>query len=226
MNRVRDRLFGFFTRHVWWKLAALALALLLWIATVGQQELVTTHSAAILYKDLNPDLVIGSDAVDNVRVELRGPTSKLGPASLADLAILLDLAGVTGSGQRTFTVSGADLHLPPGVTFVRAVPSQLRVTFARKATKEVPVSIQISAQPPAGYHVEAEDASPATVRIVGPDYRLGSISEAPTDAIDLSHSTGAAEVHVNVYVADSHMWLESNSLVTVRFNIAKDKSTQ
>ena len=39
MNRVRDKLIGTFTRNVWWKLAALALAALLWIATVGEPDL-------------------------------------------------------------------------------------------------------------------------------------------------------------------------------------------
>jgi YbbR domain-containing protein len=226
MNRVRDRLLGLFTRNVWWKLAALALAMLLWIATVGQQELVTTHTVPILYKGLAPDLLIGVEAVDQVRVELRGPASKLQPSNLTELAIVIDLSGSSGGATPTFTLSGTDLHLPTGVTFIRAVPSQLRVPIARKVSKDVPVQIQIGAPPPAGYHVAAMDASPAVVRIAGPEPRVVPIVYAQTDAIDLSHSTSATEVHINVFVADPRVGLESESVVTVRFDIAKDKTTQ
>ena len=226
MNRLRERLSGTFTRNVWWKLAALALAALLWIATVGEQELVTTHTVPILYKGLNSDLLIGSDAVDQVRVELRGPASKLQPSSLTDLAILIDLSSARAARTPTFTVSGTDLHLPAGVTFIRAVPSQLQVPIARKVSKDVPVEIHIGAPPPAGYHVTGMDASPAVVRIDGPEPRMGPITSAQTEAIDLSHATSATEVHVNVFVADTRVGLESDPVVTVRFNIEKDKATQ
>ncbi len=178
-------------------------------------------------KGLNSDLLIGSDAVDQVRVELRGPTSKLRPSSLTDLAILIDLSGSARAARTpTFTLSGTDLHLSPGVTFIRAVPSQLRVPIARKVSKDVPVQIQIGAPPPAGYHVTGMDASPAVVRIDGPEPRVGPITSAQTEAIDLSHSTSATEVHVNVFVADTRVGLESDPVVTVRFNIEKDKTTQ
>jgi YbbR domain-containing protein len=223
MSRMQDRLLGLFTRNVWWKLAALALAVLLWVTTVGEQELVTTHAVPILYKGLNPDFLIGSDAVDQVRVELRGPASKLQPSSLTDLAILIDLSAAS-AGTPTFTLAGTDLHLPPGVAFLRAVPSQLRVPIARKVSKDVPVQIQIGAAPPAGYHVAGMDASPAVVRIAGPEPRVGPIASAQTEAIDLSHAISTTEVHVNVFLADPRVGLESDPVVTVRINIEKDKT--
>ena len=115
-----------------WKFASLAAAVLLWFAThsgpiAGEQELVATRSAPILYKNLPRDLLIGTDAPDSLRLELRGPASKLTAERLAETAVLLDLSSVTGPGERTFTLSGADLRLPEGVSFLRAAPPQLRV---------------------------------------------------------------------------------------------------
>jgi hypothetical protein len=212
------------TRNLGWRLGALLLAILLWIATAGQSELVTTHTVPILYQNLSVNLLIGSEALDSVRLELRGPTTKITPSSLADLAVTLNLSDIKGPGQRTFTLSGAELNLPPGVTFIRAVPSQLRMDFARRIQKEVPVGIQITGTPPAGYRVTAQDVSPATVLIAGAERRVSLIMDAQTDALDLSKLTGPAEFHVNAYVADSHVWLESPSMVTVRLNIEKDQS--
>ena len=215
------RALGALTLHWSWKLAALAIAITLWVATVGETELVTTHTVPILYKDLKPGLLIGYDAADSVRVELRGPRSKLGPASLADLAIMLDVSDANGTTQKTFTLSGKELHLPEGVTFLRAVPSQLRVGIARQAAKDVLIQIQIGAPPAAGYRIAAQDVSPATIRITGPETRVAAIASAQTDAIDLSRITSDTEVRVNTFVTDSHVWLESSPIVTVKVNIEK-----
>jgi YbbR domain-containing protein len=210
------------THNLGWKLGALVLATLLWVATVGEQELVTTHAVPILYRNLPADLLVSSDAVDVVRVELRGPESKLTPASLADLAITLNLSDITGPGQRTFTLSDADLHLPPGVRFLRAVPSQLRIGFPRRVFKDVPVDIQIGAQPAAGYRIVSQEVVPRTVRIVGPEARIGAITGAQTDPIDLHSATAATEVRVNAFLSDAQVWMETPSLVTVRLNIEKN----
>jgi hypothetical protein len=211
-----------FTHNFGWKLGALALAILLWVATVGEQELVTTHAVPILYRDLPGDLLVGSDALDVVRVELRGPASKLTTASLADLAVTLNLSDVNSPGQRTFTLSSSDFHVAPGVTFLRAVPSQLRINFPRRVSKDVPVEIQIGAQPATGYRVVSQDVVPRTVRIVGPEGRVGAIAGAQTDAIDLSSATATTEIRVNAFVSDPQVWMETPSLVTVRVGIDKN----
>jgi YbbR domain-containing protein len=209
------------THNLAWKLGALILAILLWLTTADEPTLVTTHAVPILYKDLAPDLLIGSDAVDMVRVELRGPANKLSPASLGDMTILLDLASVRGPGQRTFTLSGSDVHLPEGVTFLRAVPSQLRLAFGRRMSKEVSVEIQIGAPPPPGYLVVRQTVTPDRIGITGPEQRLAAISSARTDAIDLSGATTPTEIRTSISLADSLVSLEASPVVTVRFDIEK-----
>jgi len=77
-----------------------------------------------------------------VHIELRGPAGKLSAARLSDTAVLLDLASVRSPGERTFTISPSSLSLPVGVTFLRAVPSQLRLRFDRIMSKEVPVQVR------------------------------------------------------------------------------------
>jgi YbbR domain-containing protein len=209
------------TRNFVWKLVSLALSAVLWFAIVGEPELVTTHAAPILYRNLPKDLLIGSDALDAVRVELRGPTGRLTSATLSDLAILLDLSNASGPGERTFTLADADLHLPEGVAFVRAIPSQLRVRFARRKSKEVPVELRFTSAPPSGYAVVREEVTPRTIRIAGPEARIDAMESAQTDAIDLSGVTATREFHVNTFVADPQLWLESSPVVQVRLTIER-----
>jgi YbbR domain-containing protein len=196
----------------------------LWFAIVGEPVLVTTHAVPILYKNLSPDLLIGSDAPDVVRVELRGPSSRLTATNLADLSVLLDLSSIGGPGERTFTLSDSDLRNAEGVTFLRAVPSQLRLQFARLLRKDVPVEVRIAAPPPAGYRVVRQEVTPERVRVAGPERRVQETEHAQTDAIDLSGVTRAAEFRVNTFVSDPQLRLESSPMVTVKVLVERTGS--
>ena len=213
-----------FLTHNWMaKLGSLAFAALLWLAILGEPELVTTHTAPILYKSLPPGLLIGSDALDQVRVELRGPSGKLSPDRLAEMAVLLDLSDVKGPGERTFTLSDADFHLPQGVAFLRSVPSQLRVRFARLVSREVPVNVRISAPLPPGYRMARQEADPQVLRIAGPEARVNSVTTAETDAIDLSGITASRDVKVTAFIADPQIRFEVSPVVTVKLTIEKNQ---
>jgi hypothetical protein len=214
---------NFIIRNFGWKLGSLALAVALWFTILGEPELVTTHTTPILYKGLPDGLLIGTDALDQVRVELRGPSGKLLPDKLAEMAVLLDLSGVRGPGERTFTLSDGDFHLPQGVTFLRSVPSQLRVQFARLVSREVPVNIRISALPPAGYRVAHQESVPGTLRIAGSEVRVAAVTGAETDAIDLTGITGNREVKVNAFISDPQVRFEVSPVVTVKLTIEKNQ---
>jgi len=211
------------TRNFGWKLGSLTLAVLLWFAILGEPELVTTHTAPILYKNLPQGLLIGIDALDQVRVELRGPSGKLSPDRLAEMAVLLDLSGVKGPGERTFTLSDSDFHLPQGVTFLRSVPSQLRVRFSRNVSREVPVNIRIYAPPPAGYRIVRQETVPETLRIAGPEGRVSSVTGAETDALDLSSVTTNREIKVNAFISDPQVRFEVSPAVTVKLIVEKNQ---
>jgi hypothetical protein len=211
------------THNFGWKLGSLALAVLLWFAILGEPELVTTHTAPILYKSLPQGLLIGIDALDQVRVELRGPSGKLTPDRLAETAVLLDLTDVNGPGERTFTLSDADFHLPQGVTFLRSVPSQLRVRFARLISREVPVAIRISAPLPPGYRIVRQETVPDKLRIAGPEGRVNAVANAETDALNLSGITGNAELKANAFISDPQVRFEASPAVTVKLIVEKNQ---
>jgi hypothetical protein len=211
------------TRNLGWKLGSLTLAVLLWFAILGEPELVTTHTAPILYKNLPHGLLIGPDALDQVRVELRGPSGKLSLDLLSEMAVLLDLNDVKGPGERTFTLSDADFHLPQGVTFMRSVPSQLRVEFAKLFSREVPVNIRIYAPPPAGYRIVSQEVVPDRLRIAGPEGRVTSVLSAETDAIDLSGITATSEIKASAFISDPQVRFEVSPVVIVKLIIEKNE---
>src|SRR5258708_21186758 len=117
------------TRNLGWKVGSLMLSILLWFTIVGEPEVVTTHTVPILYRKLPLDLLIGPDAEDTVRLDLRGPSSKLAPRAVSELAVLVDLAGVSGPGEPTLTLFHTHLNLPSWVAFLPRVPSAPRFGF-------------------------------------------------------------------------------------------------
>ena len=125
------RIVNVVTRNFGWKLLAVGLAVLLWIAVEGEPELVTVQTVPVFYRNVEPSLALVSNPPPTVRVELRGPSDVLGRDNLSNVAVLLDLASATEPGERVFPISHTNLSLPSGVNFVRSDPSELRLHLDR-----------------------------------------------------------------------------------------------
>jgi len=118
------------------------------------------------------------------------------------------------------------VSLPPGVTLTRVVPSQIRVRFERRITREVPVQVHYAGPPPVGYRVTGQDAVPDKVRVTGPASRVEQITSAQTDAIDLSSTVSDAEFRTAVFIPEPQVRLESSDLIAVRVRLEKIPSTK
>ena len=153
-------------KNLVWKLVSLLLAILVWLAYTSTPDVVTTYTAPIVYRNLASGWMVTGNSPENVHLELRGTPARLTPASLADAVVLFDLGNVNTTHQeRTFTIAESNLNLPPGVVFLRAVPSQLRLRLARLAAKEVPVEIQLSGSLPSGFRIREQSVSPDRLRV-------------------------------------------------------------
>jgi len=202
-----------------WKLASLLLAVLLWLAFSSAPLVVTTHTAPIVYNNLANGWMVAGNSPETVHLELRGPAGRLTVASLAETVVRFDLANAGSTEDRTFTISESNLNLPPGVAFLRAVPSQLRLHLARLAEKEVPVDVRLSGSLPTGYHLTGHSVSPEQLRIAGSDTRVMSVTQVQTDPIDLHSLTQSGDYRVDAFVDDPQVHFESPPQVTVHLTI-------
>jgi hypothetical protein len=209
------------TQNLGLKLGALAVAILVWLIMAGAPEVVALQSAPILYQNLPDGLVLSSDTPGSLRVELRGAAGKLTESMLSSVFAKLDLSPVTGPGEQTFTLSSAEFSLPHGVTFLRAVPSQVRLQILRVAAKDVPVRVRLEGSPPAGYRIAHADPVPGMLRISGPEPRVQAILTADTDLIDVRSLTRDTVVRTNAYVEDARVQFESPPVVRVKLTIEK-----
>jgi hypothetical protein len=119
------------TNNPGWKLLSVILAVLLWVAVEGEPELVTVQTVPVFYRNVEPALALVASPPATVRLELRGASDVLGRENLSNVALLLDLAGVTEPGERAFPVSRSNVTLPVGVSFVRSDPPELKLHLDR-----------------------------------------------------------------------------------------------
>src|SRR5262249_34941643 len=115
------------THNLGWKLLSLIVSILLWLTVVAQPEMSTLQTLPVLYKNVKPDLVLVPGSPEVVRVEVRGPSSELSRANLAEAVVVLDLTGADEGSAPVFFLGPEHVRLPQGVTFVRATPSEVAV---------------------------------------------------------------------------------------------------
>jgi len=204
-----------------WPLLALAGSFALWLVFTASPDVVTSISAPIEYQNMPPDLESTSELPRRVSLEIRGPAGRLHEADLTNRHVVLNLESVVRPGERTFTIEQRNIDLPLGLSLVRAIPAQVRLTFERTVSASVPVRVRIGVAPPDGYHVASQKVLPNTVRIAGPESRVRQVGSVDADAIDLSRTVGKARFQVHAFVPDPQVRVVSSPQVEVTVSLEK-----
>lgn len=211
----------FLLRNLGWKALSVLLALVLWIGIAREPEMATSVSVPLLLRNIPDDLDISSEVLERVHIELRGPSGRLIPENLSQAAVILDLTGVQ-PGERTFTIEPRNVRqLPIGITFYRAVPSQVSLRFERLVSREVPIEPAYSKGPPDGYGVVAYSFTPSKLRVRGPEGRIQQLKHITSDPIDLSGVVSHKGIRVQARIGDPQLRLESSPVVTFNVTMAK-----
>jgi hypothetical protein len=212
---------NFLTRNLLWKLLALVAAFAVWLNVANEPELATIVSVPVEYNHLPPNLEISSDIVETIDLEARGPSGQLRTLHDSRIAEIIDFAGVTAPGERTFTVTPTELKLPRGIVMVRAIPAQLRFNFEKRTTRSVDVEVRLSGKLPTGYSLAGVDADPPQLQIVGPESHVLRSGKLASDPVDLTNLTGDTLQTVSVYAAEPEVRILNAPQVRVKIRVAQ-----
>lgn len=207
------------TRNIGWKLLALAIAVVLWTLAAREPEVATSLSVPLEFKNIPDDLDIGGNLPDRIRVEVRGPSGRLSRDNLSDVAVVLDLSEAR-PGEHTYNIRAANVVLPFGVEFDRAVPAQVTSHFDQLNVRTVavqPTYVDISD----GYRVVSAVIDPAQVQIRGPEQHVNRIRRVVTDPVDLNGVIGQKEFHTRINIGDPQVRLESGSEIKLTVKLEK-----
>jgi hypothetical protein len=121
-----------FVEDFWWKLFSLGLAILIWV-TVTYLSAGGPGTEPRVFSDVPVGVVSSSEDVHSFKVNpsvvdvtVRADPDILQNLRSKDIRVLVDLTGVTTAHELRKQVVVA---VPPGITFIRAVPPEVQVVF-------------------------------------------------------------------------------------------------
>ncbi len=205
-----------FTENIPSKLFSILIAFLLWVALVDEPELIETVTVPVEYRNLSSALDLSPDAPTRIQLQVRGPRGRLNEVSPDRTNIVLDLGNMGQPSSRTFTIQDDLINLPPTVTLVRAMPSQLRVKLERRTYKDVAVTLAFEEDLPANLKIVSTAIYPPRIKVVGPESRVNLSESLMTEPISLKDITAGLPIRVNVLLVDPQLSIVGSALVTVK----------
>jgi diadenylate cyclase len=212
---------SFFTRNLLWKLVALVAAFGVWLNVANEPDLATVVSVPVEYNHFPQDLEISSDIVEMIDLEARGPSGQLRNLHDSRIAAIIDFASVKAPGERTFTVTAAELKLPRGIELIRTIPAQLRFKFERRATRFVSVDVPFSGKLPAGLSIAGIDIEPRQLQIAGPESHVLGSGKLVSDPFDLTSVTGDIAQTLAVYAGEPEVRILNKPQVRVKIRVRR-----
>lgn len=190
-----SRVMGFLTEHWALKLAALALALLLWLAVRANTPKRATYRNVPVQVDLrDPEWRLdGAPTPSEVSVTVSGSMGALMALAGNPPRIVLPVDRVTDS---------TELHVVPvhwiqfpaevergpgGLTVLGLRPDTIRLQYERLESRTMPLQVRTRGSLPDGLALAMPiNTTPAVVEVRGPGRRLQALDSVPLRPVDLS----------------------------------------
>ena len=198
------------------KTLSVAIASLLWIAIVGEQDLATAIDVPVEYRNFPKSYEVSSGTVNRVNLLVRGPSGTMNDSFLKDVTVVVDLEGVKRPGDWTFNLDSSAIRVPAGLELDRVIPSQIRMRFEERFARDVPIQIRYAGNPMPGYRVARHELSPDHLRVIGPRSRVEQLQSINTDPIDLNGIITESETRIGTFVDDPQLRVDGSSMVRVR----------
>jgi YbbR domain-containing protein len=203
------------------KLLSLLLATGLWFMIArDEQPAEVAIRAPIVFQHVPEKLEISTESIPEAQIRVRGPERMIRQLKTNEVQAEIDLTGVK-SGERTFDLTSQQVRHPRDVEIKQIVPSQLRLAFDTRLTREVPVNPRVTGIFASGEEIVKKDCDPPRVTISGPRRHVERIDAATTDPIDATGTFGSAVFTTNVYVPDPLVQVEQATSIRVTVVVQK-----
>jgi YbbR domain-containing protein len=195
------------TRNKGLKLVALVLAGAAWYAihkTISFEVVIKDVPLKILVDD---GWAILDRSVHSVDVLFAGSQGAIRSLDSEHLDVEVDVRGQPRGGSTTVPLLNKQVRgVLGGARAIQVRPPVLTLSLDQEGDAQVPVKVNISAEPPVGYEVEKVVPVPASAKIFGPLQRLKEVDVLRTAPIDLKGRVRSFELRVPV-VPPSERWV-------------------
>ena len=163
-------------------LISITTAVALWFYVTGTEEsnyASRKFTCPLEYRSLDPQAVLRG-RVQEVDVEIRGLEKDIARLNYDAIACFVDARNLAPGKRYTQNVSVA---LPPDITLVSCVPSQVVLDLGRQIVRLMPVEVVLPQDIPEGQYLEGVEVIPREVGVRGIETdvaKVGSLRAMPT----------------------------------------------
>ena len=143
------RLPGWIRHDIGLKVAALALAVFLWVIVAERREVELTVDLPLRYTDMPADMIFTAEVPHEAKARIRGK-GKFLRWRLDNVYFRINLS-VAGEGIVTHVVSSGEAEIPPDkeIEVLEVLePKAIRVELDQRVTREIPVGIRLEGEVP------------------------------------------------------------------------------
>lgn len=217
---------SFFREHVWHniglKLVSIVAAILLWAAVTREPMAEIALRVPVEFQNAPEQLEISTETIPEVQVRVRGPVREVRDISASEVHAAIDLSQAR-PGEHTYYFDSRRIHVPNGIEFVQAVPSQMRLTLDERASRTIQVEARVIGTFLPGYRLQGVTVKPDTVTIVGPLSHVSAVTAVVTDPVDATGVVGTASFLTHAYVSDPLVRLTDAAPINVTVTTSKSK---
>ncbi len=165
--------------NFWYKIGAVALALLLWFYVLQTQNTVGERLLEIPLetRELSSNLVV-ADMPSQVSVRVKGPKQILEQLGTQDIRAYIVLENAV-EGQRTESVH---LILPDKVEKISVNPASVTINIEQISTMQLPVEVIVKGDLQEGYTALTASVTPTEAIVSGPQSKLDEIKSVTVEA--------------------------------------------
>jgi YbbR domain-containing protein len=183
-------------------LFAFLLALSIWMAGVSAadpiEERIFPAAIPIVYSGTAEGLLMVGSPPTEARLTVRAPVSVWERLTAGDLQVTADLAALQAGRHAIPLQASVDVT---GARVTVVDPAQAGLTIEQASTRTVPVRVQVSGEPAAGYRAEVPTVGPTEATVIGPASVVERVSQAAAP-IDLAGTDRDLDVEVDLRPLD------------------------
>ena len=176
------------------KLAALALAVILWIF-VASEETTSQLVSVQVEVDLPSDLALVRPA-PAVRALVTGPGRELIKLYAAPPVVRATVPSNAAPPSWRLVLAPSDIQVPRNarVSIQDVEPRTIEFALDRVGRRDVPVALRATIEAESGYAIARPvSVTPATVRVTGPRGLVAALDSFPTESTEIRGVTGPFE---------------------------------
>jgi YbbR domain-containing protein len=208
------------------KLASLILAMIIWLALIGQEKNQgeKTIQARLEIHNRPEQLLLVETPPDYVNLTIRTSIRRLPEITDQNVHVALDLSNAT-LDQTQYALNHNMVSLPAGVEIKELSPSMVTLKLERRREITITVIADQFGTLPEGHNLVSIECNPPEVMIYGPESKIKDNMQAKTSLIDLSKYTESREIPTDLILPDPDLRLvDSGTKVLVRLIIEKKES--